>query len=184
MINSTFYFAFAITFLFSFATAFYYYLKYHRRDLAVSVVLYSLFIFSIVYLVSFEGNLGLGIGLLGILSIIRFRSIPENLIDIGFIFYAIALGLLNASIDDYVSMAIADAMLTVVLILMTYGFLFKKDLIKVELILDEIPLDQLNDRKNLMKLIEKKYSICPVSVQVLRVDYLKDSVTLEVFHQL
>jgi len=182
MITSQFYIAGLLTLFFSIGIAFYYYQKFFRRDLAMSIVVFSLLIFCIVYFVSFENNLGLGIGLLGILSIIRLRSTPENLTDISFIFYSISLGLLNASISDLQPLFIVDLILTLLLILLSSSFFFKKNLVQTQIVFDEIFFDKLNNKNLLKKEIKKKYHVDAVDIRVNKIDYLKDSVILDIFY--
>jgi len=168
------------TFIFSFFTAIMYYRKFFKRDIAVAIVVYSLFIFCIVFFVSFESSIGLGIGLLGILSLLRLRSTPENLIDIGFIFYSITIGLLNASISDLITIPAVDFILTFVLMLAVSNFLFPRQIIKTEIVFDEIFLDKLDDINLLKKKIKETYKINPISINIDKIDHIKDSITLQV----
>lgn len=177
-----FYVAALFTLIFASITAAYYYHRFFRKDLAVSVVVYSALIFSIVYFVSFENNLGLSIGLLGILSIIRFRSAPESLADISFIFYAIALGLLNASIGNLIIIFWVNLALTTLLIGLSSSLFFNRKLVQTQIVFDEIFISKLADHSALKKEIKKKYHIEPVEIQINKIDYLKDSVVLDIFY--
>lgn len=180
MVNSQFFLSVGVTLFFSLITAFYYYHQRGKRDISIAIILYSLFVFCIVYFVSFEGNLGLGIGLIGILSLIRLRSTPENLIDIGFIFYAISIGLLNASIENINDMLVVNVILSGVMLLMASGIVFKNDLISTEIILDEIESEKLGDTQALMKKVEKQFGIIPQKIKVMNINYLKDSITIKI----
>ena len=175
-----FFFSAGSTLLFSFVVALFYYHKFFKRDIAIAVVLYSMLIFAIVFFVSFQSNIGLGLGLLGVLSLIRLRSIPESLVDVGFIFYAITIGLLGASILDLGSIVLIDLLLTFILILLTAGLFFRKNIVKTKITFDEIFFDKLNDVDFLRRKIQKKYSIKAINVRVVNINYLKDSATLEI----
>lgn len=178
MVNTHFLSAIGITLLFSFLTALFYYFRYGKRDISNSIVIYSLLVFSIVYFVSFENNLGLGIGLLGILSLVRLRSTPENPIDIGFIFYSISIGLLNASIDNIYTVVIINLILTATIIFLSSGLIFKKDLMKIEIIFDDLFAEKLDNQENLVKMIQEKYGITPKKIRIKNINYLKDSITV------
>lgn len=180
MVNLQFFQSIGITLFFSVVTAFYYYHQRGKRDISIAVILYSLFVFCIVYFVSFEGNIGLGIGLIGILSLIRLRSTPENLIDIGFVFYAISIGLLNASIENLSDMLVVNVILAAVMFFMASGIVFKNDSITTEIILDEIESEKLGDTQALMKKVENKFGITPLKIKVMNINYLKDSITIKV----
>ncbi len=162
-----------------------YFRIFNKKDIAFSTALYGLLVFCIVYFVSFESNIGLGIGLLGILSLIRLRSTPENLIDISFIFYSITIGLLNASMsDDLLSVVIADGFLTTVLIALASGLFFRKNIVTSKVIFDDLEFEKLNSLKYLKERVKKDLKIDPIYVAVTRVDYLKDSVNVKVTYEL
>ena len=180
MVDSAFYSSALATLGFSILATYFYYYKFYKRDISVSIVLYSLLVYSIVYFVSFENNLGLGIGLLGILSLVRLRSTPENPIDIGFIFYSITLGLLNASIGDLQTIVIVDALLTAVVIALSSGFFFERNHVKTEITFDDLDSENLGDQKALLAKIKKQYGIDPLRMKIKNIDYLRDSVTVEI----
>ncbi|MBN2087937.1 DUF4956 domain-containing protein [Candidatus Peregrinibacteria bacterium] len=182
MINFQFYSSIGITLVFSLATALFYYYKYGKREIANSIIIYSLLVFCIVYFVSFENNLGLGIGLLGILSLVRLRSTPENPIDIGFVFYSIAIGLLNASIGNIETILVVNLILTVVILFLSSGILFNKNYIKTEIVFDDLTAENLEDREKLLKIIKTKYGINPKQIKTKNINYLKDSITVEVYY--
>jgi len=170
----------AITIGFAFVASFFHYYRYFKRDIAFAIVVYSLLVFCIVYFVSFENNLGLGIGLLGILSLIRLRSTPENLIDIGFAFYAITIGLLNASIGDVRTVLLVNVVLLFVLILFASKLLYRQSAIKSVVTFDDLESEKLHDQAALLKRIKKKFGVTPIQFKVKEINYLKDSITVEI----
>lgn len=173
-----------ITLFFSVIAAACCYKLLHKKDLASAIILYSLMVFCIVYFVSFENNLGLGVGLLGILSLIRLRTTLENLTDISFAFYAITLGLLNASIQDNYTMVFVDGILTFIIILLASKLIFRRKIVTTRVIFDDLNFEKLNDKKLLMKRVEKDLKIKPISVSVGKIDYLKDCVTLNITYEM
>lgn len=172
--------AFGMTLGLALISALYYFYCHRKKDVAVSILLYSTFIFSIIFFVSFENNLGLGIGLLGILSLIRLRSALENLVDISFIFYAITIGLLGASIPDFMTLFYAQISLTAITLFFSSNYIFGKSLMSTQIILDEIILENLSRQSELKSFLKKRYGIQPVKVNIKKIDYLKDSIVLDV----
>ena len=182
---TNFFFPISITLVFSTIAASFYYHFYKKQDITFAIILNSLLVFSIVYFVSFDNNIGLGIGLLGILSLIRLRSTVDNLIDIGFIFYAITIGLLNASITGSLSTIIGiNVFLNAVLFILASPLVFKKRFASTRIIFDDLNFDHLNKPEELKKRIRKELKIDPITIKVMTVDYLKDSVTLRITYEL
>ncbi|QQR83286.1 DUF4956 domain-containing protein [Candidatus Peregrinibacteria bacterium] len=182
MISSAFWAALAITLVFSSFTASGYFLRFRKTDVAIATILYGVFIYFIVHFVAFDSSLGLGIGLLGILSMVRLRSTAENLMDIGMIFYAITVGLLGASIADWtVLLAVNGALSLIVLGLVCPGFLHR-EASKIEITLDEIDLKMIAMPDKLSAYIERHYSLKVRRIVLKSIDHLKDSVSLLVYY--
>ncbi len=181
----SFFYSIGITIFFSLISSYYYFRIYSKKDIAFATSFYGLLVFCIVYFVSFESNLGLGIGLLGILSLIRLRSTPENLVDIGFIFYAITIGLLNASLkDDFLSIAVIDLVLTFVLITLVFVSTLRKNIVSTRVTFDDIDFEKLDSQDYLTDRVKKALKITPLTIRVTRVDYLKDSVNVRITYEL
>lgn len=184
MVLDSFIFSIGLTLLFSSMAAVFYYQTFAKQGIALSIVLYSLLVFNIVYFVSFEDNIGLGIGLLGILSLIRLRTAVNNLIDIAFIFYAITLGLLNASIAEQQELlAGLNIFLTAMICLLSSSLLFKRKRVSTKVTFDDLDLADLHQHQLLVERVHQKLKIDPLEIEVVEVDYLKDAVTLKVTYE-
>ncbi len=173
-----------ITLFFSGVASVFYYRHYLKRDIAISIVLYSLFVFCIVYFVSFEDNMGLGLGLLGILSLIRLRSSVDNLVDIGFVFYSITLGLLNAAIQESLEVVLGlNVFLSLMILLLGSGVVFKRNVATTIITFDDLDLDRLADPTYLKSRVKQRLHVTPLDLQVDNVNYLRDSVTVTVTYE-
>src|SRR5699024_5801676 len=73
------------------------YFRWHfRRDLALAYIVLSMGIFAVTLVLSdSDAALGLGLGLFGILSIIRLRSDTLTQEEVAYYFISLALGLIN-----------------------------------------------------------------------------------------
>lgn len=69
----------------------YMYKSSYNKSFVVTLVLLPSIVMAVISLVN--GNLGTGIAVMGAFSLVRFRSIPGSAKEIGFIFFAMAVGL-------------------------------------------------------------------------------------------
>jgi len=72
------------------AAAIYMFRSKYSKSLAATLVVIPAIVQIIIMIVN--GNVGAGIAVLGAFSLVRFRSIPGNARDIGYLFFAMALG--------------------------------------------------------------------------------------------
>ena|SRR5688500_4258083 len=73
-----------------------YFRRYHRRDLLLAYVALNVGVLAVtVLLAGSQAGIGLGLGLFGILSIIRLRSDQITQEEVAYYFVALALGLVN-----------------------------------------------------------------------------------------
>jgi Domain of unknown function (DUF4956) len=73
-----------------------YFRRYHRRDLLLAYIALNLEVLAVtILLTGTQAGLGLGLGLFGILSIIRLRSDQITQEEVAYYFIALALGLVN-----------------------------------------------------------------------------------------
>jgi hypothetical protein len=73
-----------------------YFRRYHRRDLLLAYVALNVGVLAVtVLLAGARAGIGLGLGLFGILSIVRLRSDQITQEEVAYYFVALALGLVN-----------------------------------------------------------------------------------------
>jgi hypothetical protein len=73
-----------------------YYRRYYRRDLVLAYVALNVGVFAVTAVLQLtEAGVGLGLGLFGVLSIIRLRSDTITHEEVAYYFVALALGLVN-----------------------------------------------------------------------------------------
>ncbi len=70
---------------------FYMYKSNYNKSFIVTLVLLPAIVGAVISIVN--GNIGTGIAVMGAFSLVRFRSIPGTAKEIGFIFFAMAVGL-------------------------------------------------------------------------------------------
>ena len=88
----------------------------YQKSFAISLVLASLITTSVIMVIS--GNLVLSLGMVGALSIVRFRSAVKDPLDIIYMFWSISIGIANGVANLKVSLA-ATFVIAVIMLLLT-----------------------------------------------------------------
>ncbi|WP_052460690.1 DUF4956 domain-containing protein [Microbacterium gorillae] len=96
-----------------------YYRRHHRRDLVVAFLVVNVGVLAVTsVLANAEVAMGLGLGLFGVLSIIRLRSSEISQREVAYYFAALAIGLINGlpQSDLWVPLALNVLILLVIAI--------------------------------------------------------------------
>ena len=88
----------------------------YQKSFAISIVLAALITTSVIMVIS--GNLVLSLGMVGALSIVRFRSAVKDPLDIIYMFWSISIGIANGVANLKVSIA-ATIIIAIVMVLLT-----------------------------------------------------------------
>lgn len=165
-----------------------YYRKSHRRDFYFSFMLMSVAIFFLVYFMIFEledlktkTSIGIGIGLFGIFSIMRYRTDAMPVREMTYMFIIIALSVINAIANN----------VSLVELLLTNTFIFsiiwicecrlKQAAFKL------VQYDRIDlitpDKHNEMKAdLTERLGIDVLHVEVGSVDFIRDMAMLKVYY--
>ena len=145
-----------------------YYKKSQRRDYYFSFVLMSVAIFFLVFFMIFvledlkaKTSIGIGIGLFGIFSIMRYRTDAMPVREMTYMFVIIALSVVNAIANE-------KRLKQVPTKLIQY---------------DRIELIQPEHRQELKDDLQKRLGLDIVRIDVGSVDFLRDMVMLKVYYQ-
>ncbi|MGN1304982.1 MAG: DUF4956 domain-containing protein [Oscillospiraceae bacterium] len=111
--------------------------KAHSKSLTSTLVVLPILVQAVIMMVN--GNLGVGVAVMGAFSLIRFRSAQGNAKDITFIFLAMAVGL--ASGVGFVTFAAAVTVLLCVIILISNKLILKKSSENERILKINIPED-------------------------------------------
>ena len=98
---------------------FIYFPRHRRRDLALAYLALNAGVLSVAQaLSSVQVNFGLGLGLFGVLSIIRLRSAELDQSEIAYYFTALSLGLLGGLeiVEDWLSPALMAALVVLMFV--------------------------------------------------------------------
>ena len=166
-----------------------YYKKSQRRDYYFSFVLMSVAIFFLVFFFFFvledlkaKTSIGIGIGLFGIFSIMRYRTDAMPVREMTYMFVIIALSVVNAIAN---SVSIVELLVTNVIVILCIWVCEKRlKQVPTKLIqYDRIELIQPEHRQELKDDLQKRLGLDIVRIDVGSVDFLRDMVMLKVYYQ-
>lgn len=154
-----------------------YFRRHHRRDLVTAFVVVNVGVFAVAsVLSSLEIGMGVGLGLFGVLSIIRLRSSEISQHEVAYYFAALAIGLIAGfdGIDPVLGATL------IALILLAIGVVDSPKVLgrsrQQTLRLDGADLDLDIVRARLEPLIGAEVR----SVSIVRVDLVDDTMTVNV----
>jgi hypothetical protein len=162
-----------------------YYPKYKNKDFVFTFSIFNVINFMICYLLgTAKIQMGFAFGLFAIFSIIRYRTIMISIKDMGYFFICVALAMLNSmadSSDGFVLLIICNA----VIILLTL-FLERLNFINnensKEILFDNVNLIKPSQREALIKELKDRTELNIHKVDILKINYLKDTVLLKVYY--
>lgn len=161
-----------------------YYKKSHRRDFYFTFMVMSVAIFFLVYFMMGmergKATMGVGLGLFGIFSIMRYRTDAMPVREMTYLFVIICLSVVHAMADNYVELAIVDVITFGTILLCEINLKVKQTkLIQY----DRIELIKPEKRDELKADLEARTGLKIIKVDVGGIDLLKDSAVLRVTYE-
>ena len=165
-----------------------YYRKSKRRDFYFTFMLISVSIFFLVFFMIFvledmkgKAGIGLGIGLFGIFSIMRYRTDTMPVREMTYLFIIISLAVVNALAS---SMRIEELIITnliVIIAIVLCEWRLKTNSVKL-IQYDKIELITPDKREELIADLKKRTGLDIVKVEVGAIDMLRDMTVLRVHY--
>ena len=166
-----------------------YYSKSRRRDFYFTFLLTSVAIFFLVFFMIFglddlggKTSMGIGIGLFGIFSIMRYRTDAMPAREMTFLFVVVSLSVVNA-IASRVSYAEILATNTIVVLAIWLCEKILKENPKKLVQYDRIELIVPERREELIADLEKRIGVKVIDVEVGAIDFLKDMAMLRITYE-
>jgi hypothetical protein len=161
-----------------------YYKKSHRRDFFFTFMLMSVAIFFLVYFMMGiergKASMGVGLGLFGIFSIMRYRTDAMPVREMTYLFVIICLSVVHAMADDYFELLIVDVVTVVTIWLCELSLKVQQTkLIQY----DRIELIKPARRAELKADLEQRLGLKILRINVGGVDFLKDSAVLKITYE-
>lgn len=165
-----------------------YFRKSHRRDFYFSFMLMSVAIFFLVYFMIFvledlkaKTSIGIGIGLFGIFSIMRYRTDAMPVREMTYMFIIIALSVVNAIANSVTLIELLATNAIVILCIWICEVRLKQEPAKL-VQYDRIDLITPERRQELIDDLHQRLGIDILRVEVGSVDFLRDMAMLRVYY--
>lgn len=163
----------------------FYYPKSRRRDYLFTFMLISVSIFMLIYLM--EGaklKIGAALGLFAIFGIIRYRTEAVPIREMTYLFFLVALSVINAMAAK---LSLAE-LLMANLIFIGVAWLFESNKLVQHVCSKYIRYDNVNliqpeKREELKADLEKRTGLKIIRLEVGSIDFLKDSALIRIYYQ-
>ena len=163
-----------------------YYSATKRKDYLFTYILISSLIFLLCYLLaSVKLQIGFALGLFAIFGIIRYRTSSIPIKEMTYLFLIIGVSIINALADTKTS--VAEVLFTnFVIIAITFCmekiWLQKHELSKI-IIYEKIDLLSRKTYQELLNDLQERTGIKKINrVEIGKIDFLKDTCTLQIFY--
>ena len=158
-----------------------YYRKSHRRDFYFTFMLMTVAIFFLVYFMMGmergKATMGVGLGLFGIFSIMRYRTDAMPVREMTYLFVIICLSVVHAMAENYIELLTIDA----ITIAAIFFCELKLQIRATKLIqYDRIELITPERREELLADLEKRTGLKILGIEVGGIDFLKDTAVLRI----
>jgi len=160
---------------------FLYYRKSHRSDFYFTFILMTVAIFFLVYFMMGmdrgKATMGVGLGLFGIFSIMRYRTDTMPVREMTYLFLIVCLSVVHAMAENFGELAVVDVLTITAIILCEMQFkIHATKLIQY----DRVELINPERREELIADLESRTGLKILKIEVGGIDFLKDSVVLRV----
>jgi hypothetical protein len=165
-------------------TRFIYLKKHHRTDLFLTFFSFNIIVFFISYLLNrVDLSTGAAFGLFAIFSMLRYRTEGISAVDMTYLFLCIAIGLVMAvSTGSFFEHIVLAGFVLLMTYLLEKGFVAKRRS-KMTVMFEKPELVHPDRKKELIDELEKRTGLKIFQVEVGDIDYLKDSVILQVHYE-
>ncbi len=180
-----------------FIVQFLYFRKSHRRDFYFTFVIISIAIFFLVYLMMGmdrgKATMGVGLGLFGIFSIMRYRTDTMPVREMTYLFVVVCLSVVHAMAvslgvdEDGEILGTPLAELVVIDFIVIIGIVIFESVLKNEtskiIQYDRIELIKPENRDKLITDLNERLGLEVTNVKVGSVDFLRDMAVLRVYYK-
>ncbi|MDO5080869.1 DUF4956 domain-containing protein [Buchananella hordeovulneris] len=153
-----------------------YFPRHRRSDLVVAFLGVNIGVLAVAMsLASSAVSAGLGLGLFGVLSIIRLRSTEISQREVAYYFAALAIGLLTGMSSGVTVLLVVGLALVITVLALADSSLFAH-YASGQVLLDSAIADQVQ----LREVLSQRLGTAVLSVSTVRLDYINDSTLVDV----
>jgi len=163
-----------------------YYSTTKRKEYLFTYILISSLIFLLCYLLAgVKLQIGFALGLFAIFGIIRYRTSSIPIKEMTYLFLIIGVSIINALADTKTSVAeilFTNFVIIVITFCMEKIWLQKHELSKI-IIYEKINLIKHENNQDLLNDLQERTGIRKIKrVEIGKIDFLKDTCTLQIFY--
>lgn len=164
---------------------FFYYPKSKRRDYYFTFLLIAVSIFMLIYLMDgSKMKIGAALGLFAVFGIIRYRTESVPIREMTYLFFLVALSVVNGMAQKLSIAELAAAnIIFVVAVAMAESNMLAKHVACKYVKYDNISLITPDKRDEMIADLEKRLGLKVINVEIGSVDFLKDSALIKVFYE-
>lgn len=153
-----------------------YFPRHRRTDLVVAFLGVNIGVLAVAMsLASSAVSAGLGLGLFGVLSIIRLRSTEISQREVAYYFAALAIGLLTGMSAGVSALLVVGVALVIAVLALADSALFAR-YASQQVLLDRA----IADEAQLREVLSHRLGATVVSASTVRLDYINDSTLVDV----
>ena len=161
-----------------------YFRESHRRDFSFTFMLMSIAIYFLVFFMMGmergKATMGVGLGLFGIFSIMRYRTDAMPVREMTYLFLIICLSVVHAMASEYIELFVIDA----IVLASVMGFEMTMKIQPTKLIqYDRVELVKPDRREELKADLEMRTGLKILKIDVGGIDFLKDSVVIRITYE-
>ena len=161
-----------------------YFRKSHRRDFSFTFMLMSIAIYFLVFFMMGmergKATMGVGLGLFGIFSIMRYRTDAMPVREMTYLFLIICLSVVHAMASEYIELFVIDA----IVLVSVMGFEMTMKIQPTKIIqYDRVELVKPERREELKADLEMRTGLKILKIDVGGIDFLKDSVVIRITYE-
>lgn len=164
---------------------FFYYPKSRRRDYYFTFLLFAVSIFMLIYLMDgAKMKIGAALGLFAVFGIIRYRTESVPIREMTYLFFLVALSVVNGMAQKLSIAELAAAnLIFVVAVSIAESNLLAKHISCKYIRYDNIALIVPEKREEMIADLEKRLGVSVINVEVGSIDFLKDSALIKVYYK-
>jgi hypothetical protein len=163
---------------------FFYYPRSHRRDYYFAFFMLSVSIFMMIYLMDgAKMKVGAALGLFAVFGIIRYRTESVPIREMTYLFFAVALSVINgmATKLSVVELIVANLLFVLVVTIAESNHIAKKEGCKF-IRYDNIKLITPQKREELIEDLKQRTGLEIVRVEIGSIDFMNDTALIKVYY--
>lgn len=158
-----------------------YYKRYGEKELVISAALFNLFAFSVLSLLSsVQFGVNAGFGLFAILALFTLRSEQISKIEIAYFFGALALAVISSLQGTNLSFVFAGIILVILSAYVVDHPKILANALSIKVTLDRVDEYNLSDIDRFKAELSRRLHVDVISYQIKNIDYINDSVIVNV----